>query len=815
MSNSGTDSLLGKVSLKTYIGIFFIALSTLMYEILLTRIFSVTMGYHFAFMAVSLAMFGMTAGAVIVYLYPQKFPQDNIKNVLAKHSMYFAVFIIITSLIHVTIPFIHSLSLAGFAVIALVYISACIPFVFSGICISIILTRFTGNINKLYAADLIGAALGCILVVQFINISGGPTAAFICALFTTFASITFALDAGNKKFVKSAAVFSLLILLFSAVNTIGVIENNPILRLYWVRGEWANKPLHEKWNSFSRVSIDGDSTKFEVPFAWGLSNTYDRSQKVQQLMLNVDAHSTTVLTKFNGDFTKVKQLEYDVANITQYLRKNSDYMIIGSGAGRDVLSSLYFKQKSILGIEINKDMISAINDDFGGFTGHLDKYPNTTFVGDEARSYIQRLVQKFDVIQVSVIDSYSATSSVVLTENSLYTLETWKTLFEHLNPNGLITVTRFYRAKPTELYKLITISAQTLVNAGVKNPREHLLLLRCDQQERMIEGAGTGTIVMSKAPFTQAELKTVDSVSNVMQFIQVLTPSVSLDSNFALITLANENARTSYIQNFPVNISPPTDDKPYYFLFLKLTDILNRDLWKEWGMQFNVEAISIVLSLFVIMAFLTAACILVPLKMTSKKIKLKGSLPYMMFFAFIGLGFMFVEISQIQRLNIFLGYPTYSIAAALFTLLLASGAGSYFTGSKDITAANKNVLRITMLLAVLIIFGLLTPFVITACRQESTFIRVLVSCVILFPIGFFMGMAFPMGMKAASYNMPQITPWLWGINGVCSVLATVLSIIIALSYGITASYWTGFVCYIAAAVSFLIISKKLPQNGLK
>ncbi len=797
------------VSKKTYLGIFFVALSTLMYEILLTRIFSVTMGYHFAFMAVSLALFGMTVGAIIVYLYPRKFPQDDIKHVLAKQSMLFAITMIVTFLIHIAIPFIHGLSIVGFLFTAFIYITACIPFIFSGIVVSLVLTRFPGNINKLYAADLIGAALGCILVVQAIDISGGPTAVFICAFFTSLGSIAFALDDHDRKIIRAVSFFSAAIILFSVINTITIMNHSPILRLYWIRGEWEPKPLYEKWNSFSRVSVDGDSTKLEVPFAWGLSNTYDRNKKVSELMLNIDAHSTTVLSKFDGDFTKLKHLEYDVANITQYIRKKSDVMIIGSGGGRDVLTSLYFGQKTILGIEINKDMISAINNDFGDYTGHLDKYPNVTFVGDEARSYIQRLDRKFDIIQVSVIDNWSATSSgaFVLTENALYTLETWNLLFEHLKPDGIITVTRFYRAKPSELYRLTAICAQTLLDAGIKNPREHLMLIKCEQWERMKEGSATGTILLSKAPFTKEELGTLDSVSKKMEFQEVLTPGKATDTAFGLIATAGPD-RLNYIKNFPVDIMPPTDDKPFFFHLLKFQDILNRQLWRSWDMEFNVKAIFILATLFITMIILTAACILVPLKITSKKIKLKGSGNYFAFFGFIGLGFMFVEISQIQRLNIFLGHPTYSIGAALFTLLLSSGIGSYLTGKQDINSGRKNLMRFSLLLLALIIFGVFTPGIIVAFREQETWIRVAIACIILFPLGIFMGMAFPVGMSAASRTSPEITPWLWGINGVTSVCATVISVIIAMTWGISTSYWTGFTCYLIAFIAFISVVKK-------
>ncbi|MFI5211848.1 MAG: hypothetical protein ACHQIH_03120, partial [Ignavibacteria bacterium] len=650
--------------------------------------------------------------------------------------------------------------------------------------------------------------------VFVLNISGGPTGVFITALISAVAALFFMQNSGIKgKLNKLVIVYSIIIALFSIFHTVLVNDHSPLLRLFWVRGEWSDKPLYEKWNSFSRVSIDGDSTKYEVPFGWGLSNKYDRSRKIRQLMLNIDAHSTTVLSHFNGDTTELFHLKYDVSNLAQYLRSNGDVLIIGSGAGRDVLSSLAFGQKSILGIEINKDMIKAINGDFGGFTGHLDKYPNVEFVGDEARSYIQRMDsgRKFDIIQVSVIDNWSAAASgaFVLTENALYTVETWKLLFSRLKPEGILTVTRFYRSKPIEHYRLMNICSDALNSSGITDIRSHVMLIKCQQLERIEDRSGTGTLLISKAPFTESEINTVDSLNRTFDFEPVITPKRVSDSVFVKLTSA-ASERKKFNSDFPVNVESPTDDKPFFFHYMKFQDLFNVSFWKEWDMGFNARAIFILLTLTVTMTGLSLLCIVVPLKITSKKVNLKGTLPYFLFFITIGLGFMLIEISQIQRLNIFLGHPTYSLAAALFTLLLSSGIGSYFSGANKPDLFKNSIKRFIALICVLILFGALTPYIIIAFREYSTEIRILVSVLTLFPIGLLLGMAFPLGMKLASLKTggSDITPWLWGINGVMSVLATIVSILIAMSFGISASYWTGAFCYLLAMLSFLVIYKR-------
>ncbi len=800
-----------QVTKSNYIGIFLVALSTLMYEILLTRIFSVTMGYHFAFMAVSLAMFGMTVGAIIVYIFPHKFPQEKINSILTKQALYFSLATLLSFLIHLFIPFIHGMSLFGMAVTAFTYAEISVPFVFSGICISLLLTRFPKSVNKLYAADLIGASLGCILVVIVLNVSGGPTGVFITALFSAAAAYSFNRNSELKTSLgKGIAVFSLVILVFAVFHTVLVQKHEPLLRLFWVRGEWAEKPLYEKWNSFSRVSIDGDSTKYETPFGWGLSNKYDRSRKIRQLMLNIDAHSTTVLSHFNGDTSELSHLKYDVSNLAQYLRPQGDIMIIGSGAGRDVLSSLAFGQKNILGIEINKDMISAINNDFGNFTGHLDKYPNVEFVGDEARSYIQRMdtSRKFDIIQVSVIDNWSAAASgaFVLTENALYTTETWKLLFSRLKPDGILTVTRFYRAKPIEHYRLMNITADALIESGIKDIRSHVMLIKCQQQERIEDRSGTGTLLISRSPFSSKDMNMVDSLCRTFEFEDIISPQHAADSVF--VKLTNENLRGDLNKNFPLDITSPSDDKPFFFHYMNFTDLPNTQMWNTWDMGFNAKAIFILLTLAGTMSVLSFLCIVIPLKLTAKKVKLKGTSGFFIFFIAIGLGFMLIEISQIQRLNIFLGHPTYSLAAALFTMLLSSGIGSYFSGADKHNFASGSKLRFIFLIITLILFGIFTPYIIHAFREQSTEIRVLVSVLTLFPMGLFLGMAFPAGIKLAGEKAPGITPWLWGINGVMSVLATVISIIIAMNYGISVSYWTGAVCYLAAFAALISFTRK-------
>src|SRR5216683_1684070 len=379
-----------------------------MYEIVLTRIFSVTMWYHFAFVAISVAMFGMTVGAIIVYLRPAFFTQERVAEHLTLGAVLFAVSAVVSFVISLFVPFDGEVTIGGLLSTGLTYAIIAVPFVFSGICVALALTKFPQRVGKLYACDLIGAATGCLLIIVTLNVTDGPTAVIAVGA-------------------------------FAAAHTVLVRDESPLVRLQWVKGRAEPRPLYEKWNSFSRVTVFGDPTQPTAPAGWGVSATFRPERGVRQLSLLIDASAGTVLTGYDGNPADLEHLKYDVTNLVHYVRQGARVLVIGVGGGRDVLAAVLFGQRSVLGVEINQDIIGTVNGKFGGFTGHLDRLPQVRFVNDEARSYIARQTERFDIIQISLIDTWAATSAgaFVLTENSLYTAEAWKLFLDRLSPSGI------------------------------------------------------------------------------------------------------------------------------------------------------------------------------------------------------------------------------------------------------------------------------------------------------------------------------------------------------------------------------------------
>jgi len=796
---------------RTFAGLFLVTLSTLTYQLLLTRTFSVTMYYHFAFVAISVTMFGMAVGAIAVYLGPRLFVGQRVTRHLAIGASLFAATIVLSYLTHLAIPFLIEPSLVSGYALALTYAALSVPFVMSGIVVSLALTRFPQQVGALYAADLTGAALGCLIVGPMLRLADAPTAVLATAAIASVSAVLFAAERTlnettvSARFRHACATLAGLLILAAAANGLAARQNAGWLRLIWVKGQYEARPLVERWNSFSRIRVIGDQNRVIKPSGWGLSPTLPADKRARELHLDIDSYAGTELTAYNGDPETVSHLKYDVTNVAHYLRPNSRVVVVGTGGGRDVLSALVFNQREVTGVEINESIIDLVNRRFGDFTGHLDRDPRVRFVNDEARSYIARLQDRVDLIQISLIDTWAATASgaFVLTENSLYTTNAWRVFLDHLAPRGILSVSRWYYAdRPGEVYRLATLASTVLMQRGITRPGDHYAIVRARPAAAASGPDGVGTMLLSRDPLSAADVDALEAVASRLKFEIVQSPRYSADDTFAAI--ANGSRLADAIAAHPLNIAAPTDDTPFFFHMLRLRDVFNTARWHDQGIvRFNMTAVGILGVLMVTVTILTAACIVLPLAVARSNRLRQGYggpaaiAPHLLYFGAIGLGFMLVEISQVQRLAIFLGHPVYSLSVVLFSLLLSSGIGSLATARvQDRPQSSTRILL--LLVVVLVAFGGITPLVIRYFDAASIATRIAVSVGILLPIGFLMGMAFPIGMRRALSEAPSIAPWLWGVNGAASVCASVLVVVIALGAGISAAFWVGAGCYLIA-----------------
>jgi hypothetical protein len=426
------------------------------------------------------------------------------------------------------------------------------------------------------------------------------------------------------------------------------------------------------------------------------------------------------------------------------------------------------------------------------------------FVNDEGRAYVERSHEQYDILQIPFTDTWAATGAgaFALTENGLYTVDAWQTFIDHLSDRGILSVTRWYLPpKPIEAYRLTALGAEALRREDVADPRGHMVLVRSAET---LPGISVANLLVSKQPFSVADLDLIDQVSREHGWTVVLAPGrPSLDPLFTQIVETDDVA--SIHLGYPADITPPTDDRPFFFQMVRFRDLFDRSLYGGAN-DYAARPVLVLFSLSIAVIGLTALCIVVPLALATSRRALGSNVPLVIFFAAIGLGFLLLEIAQMQRLSLFLGHPTYSLSVVLFSLLLFSGLGSFASDGLVRVRPNPGVhLRqlwpLAGLLCVIVAFGVATPGIIDHFRGETTPLRITTAVALLAPMGVFMGMPFPLGMKVASARPEAPTAFFWGINGATSVCASVLAVAVSLGWGISMAFWAGCLAYAVAAVA--------------
>jgi len=801
-----------KANKYVFCGIFLASLATLMYELLLTRIFSVTTWYHFAFLAISMAMFGTTMGAIIVYLAPNKFTPENTSKYQAWSILAFAISCILAIVIHISVPAFLPLD-PSVVIVASLFIAIpflLLAFTLSSICISLVLTRYPEQTHKLYAADFIGAAVGCVLLVLSLQYIDGITDVYLVGFIATLSALCFSFNAESKKLKLCALVIALFTAAYVGTNAYLANQAKPVISLSWSKGEKEKLVHFEKWNCFSRIRVFGEPDEYRRPMEFGYSKLLP-DVKIRQLWLDMDGCAAAILYRFTGNLKDFEFFKYDISNFAYEVIKDGNALVIGVGGGKDILAALALGQKTVTGVEINNNTVATVNGRYGDYTGHLDKMPGVNIVCDEARSYITRSKEKYDTIQATLVDTWAASSSgaFALTESSLYTVDAWETFLNHLSDRGVLTMTRWWsHYVPSEIYRLLGLAHTALKKVGVENPRANIVLVRLMSSElgdSLHAEDGLGTILVSRKPFTPEQLTFIEKRCKELGFELALSPTTSIEPNLAL----SADGNTAEVEKtVPFNLKASTDDCPFFFQTLNPAQIFNKSIYASGRTANNINSAVALLLVLVTVTFFTFYCFRLPILRTKDKSQLKGSLPLFIYFFSIGIGFMLIELSQVQRFSITLGHPIYALAVVLFTLFLATGLGSVSFGKLKEMAGNRLHMLLAAVLVVTAIFGLATPALVHALAPESTPMRIGASIASLFPVGFVLGLGFPAGMQLGFKYGEKLTPWLWGINGAASVLGSVLSVVISMFAGISVSYWCGFLFYATALYCCLQLEKR-------
>jgi predicted membrane-bound spermidine synthase len=801
-----------------YAGLFLIGGCTLMLQLVQTRILSVVTWYHLGFFVISMALFGLTAGAIWVYLHRDRFTGEALSYDLTYFSSAFGISTALSLAIQMTLVPVVLRSLSS--LLSWTELALCLttPFFFAGIVLSLALTRSPFPVSRVYGINMLGAGAGCIGGLMLLDITDGPSAVLWVGALGTAGALFFASAKSGKEPGRKLPFASLLqrhktILLVLCISAIANGAADSGLKPLVVKGRieaprvaYAGETarvLHEEWNAFSRIVVY--KWPPNTPHLWGPSPKMPTDKwSVDQRWLDIDGLAGTIAYHFTGDRKEVEFLKYDVTNLAYFLPDREQVAVIGAGAGADMLSAWVFGLRSITGIELNPIFTRLLTEDtdFANFI-QLSKLKEMNFVVDEARSWLARTPDTFDIIQMSMLDSFAAigAGAFTLSENGLYTIEAWKTILSRLTPDGVFTTSYWYSPSTDHMEggRLLSLAMATLIESGIPNPRRHIFLAA---QGRL------ATLIISRTPFSQIDLKALERAATRYEHQVLVTPSVKPNSEILsrIVTAAGRDQLDNYTSGLRFDLTPPTDDRPFFFNQLPLSKPLSalRLAKKGAGLaafkgglaKGNLLATLTLMVLLVASMALVTATIVVPIKSVLSDTNSRFATSGTFYFLLIGFGFMMIEIAFLQRLSVFLGHPSYSLSVVLFSLILSTGIGSLLSGSLKFNTPIKLAMWAALTGSYLIALPLWIPEIFVAFEGARTLTKAVVSLGIIAPAGILMGFGFPSGMRMALLSDPRPAPWLWGINAAAGVFASASAVACSITFGISLTLTIGAVCYL-------------------
>jgi predicted membrane-bound spermidine synthase len=775
---------------RIFWGIALITLSVLMLELSLTRLFSATMYYHFAFMAISLALFGSGASGVFVYIVQRSLKPERTGQWLSAAAMLFAVSNLFSLYVILSNPLTFETGPDNYYRLARIYGASALPFFFAGCAVTLAITRLAREISKLYLFDLAGAALGCLLLIPVLNTIGAINIVLLVSAFGAVAGVLFGFASQGSR---AAAVCSLVL----AIGLAGLVVYNTNTQRIDIRkskGFEETNVLFSKWNSFSRITVEGQ-------FGRGVE-------------IKIDADAATGISRDASNSAIHQDALNSLSGLVHHLKRDASVLIIGPGGGNDVMAARVFEQKHITAVEINPiiahDVMSS--EPFKSYSGSIYQQPDVRLVVDEGRSFIRNSNERYDIIQATMVDTWAATAAGAfsLSENNLYTVEAFKDYVTHLTDDGALTMTRWYFEPPDQLLRLITLSRAMMSELGITNPPRHIMLIR---DARSGYDRTPATYIFKRSEFTDDEVRSIEHVARTNRFELLFTPLTRPSNVFTQMIEATDPAELW--ASFETNVEPTRDNNPFFFNSVRFAN-----LWRvidgttgEW--QKTNLGTSILFALLGITSVLVLLFIIGPLVLVRRRALSTGAgtkLSYLLYFACLGAGFIIVEVAMIQKFILFLGHPVYSLAVVLFSVLAFSAIGSYLSGrisEERLTPALMKLLVTLVLLVIVYIIAL--PPIFYGLVGLAREIRIVLAVVLMAPLAMVMGMPMPIGIRLLARSAPEIIPWAWGVNGATSVMGSVAALVIAILTGFNQALLVGAGLYLLAMV-FIVRRQEAHQS---
>jgi hypothetical protein len=806
---------------SVYLGLALLSAAALAFEITLTRLFSVTQWYHFAFLAVSVALLGYGASGTALTLFPRwgRPPTTRRTSALA---VLFAIAVMGAALTLNHLPLdSYRIAWERIQVLYLIayYLALAVPFFCAGLVTGLLLAAYAGSAAPIYASNLVGAAAGALLPVLVFPLLGEGTVFAIAGL-GCLAALVFqawpthrapdAKDSGNQdqssegsfpaQFVAPILLLAgccMLLAVALILPSAFQLRLSPYKGLSQILRLPGSEIVWEKWNAFSRVDRVASPAIRSAP---GLSLNYS-GKLLPQDGLFVDGDDLSPVVRVEPGDVRVEHLrdftgQLPVA-LPYQMRPGGRALVVEPRGGLDLWVALTQGAASVVAVEGNPLVVEA--------AGPAYQAEGVQVLIEDGRSFLRREDEIFDVVHLALGDTYRPVTSGAYSLGERYdlTVEAFEDYLARLRPEGLLVVERWLQLPPSEMLRVGAAAVEALRNDGVIDPASQLVVLRSWQ---------VGLVLVKNGAFTKTEVEQIRTFARYQDLDLVALPGLAEKET----NQRNVLEEPVYYQAFQklldqpdllydthaYDVRPATDDRPFFFHFFRWTQtraILKQlgKTWQPWG----GSGYFVLLALLAVASVVSTGLILMPLAfIRARGKKLPGSMRLrgqaFIYFGLLGLGFLFVEIPLIQRFILFLGRPIYAFAAVATALLLFSGLGSL--------AAQRLSPRWTLLpLALLILcYPLGSSYLFKYVLGASLETRLLVAVVGLAPLGFLMGVPFPGGLAWLRERAPGMIPWAWAVNGCASVLASILAALLALSAGFS---WVLAAAALAYAGAWLVI----------
>ncbi|MFU0825427.1 hypothetical protein [Clostridium sp.] len=736
-----------------YFSIFFVTMSLFIYETLLTRLFSVILSYNLVFIVVSFAILGGGLGGILAY------------KILNKKKG--AEKILVVSTVLLPISFLASISIMYFFPFTptfLAYIPAALfPFILGGIITSIMFKEKSNNSSKLYLMDLLGSAIGSLLIIKLMNSFGFFKSVILVVILAIVSAVAICAFYKERQYIiLSSSLLIIMGFLLANNNLINTIE----------------KKFYAYYTSPATVieSLKSSNEKAEISFSkWdAISRTdvIDIKDKDEKIIVT-DGGASAPIVKFNGDLESVQHLKSEVNSIAFSFGKNEKSLVIGSGGGKDVLFALLGGSKRVDAVEINPSTIEAV-EKFKEFSGDVYNYPGVNLYNQDGRYFIENSKDKYDNIYLSMVMTNSIENTMYsLAEYYIFTQEALNQYFDHLSEDGKLT---FMLHDTKDLMKVVNTGIKVLMDRGVqeKDVTKYFVIINGITKS---EGAAHGSqvamplVIFKNESFSQEEINSVVSAANMQNRDMIHYTGYEIEPYRSLAT--GKMNYKQLIDNIGFNSKPISDNSPFFY---------NNSKFVPSEMLYIIAMILVIFSS-------------IKKKYITKSEEKKASI----YFAALGIGFMLVEIPMVQKMVLYFGSSSIAFSFVLFSLLVSSGIGSFISGTDIVRKLTSKLPLYILAAGILIIINQLNlSYILNVTRNWKMIYRFIVVFLSLFPMGFLMGMPFPSGIRrvGAIGNEESIVPLMYGINGIFSVLGSILAIVISMKFGFNVTIYTGAVIYI-------------------